>query len=209
MDGAHGAAAALSPRTKPLLAGVERADSVVFDAHKMLLMPALVTAVLYRDGSRAWDAFAQEASYLFHDDPDAWADTGTRTLECTKKMLGLGLYAALSLYGTRMFGDYVAGSFALARRFAERIEAAADFELATPPDCNIVVFRHVPDGVSDLDALQARIRQRVVASGAFYLVQTRLRGALWLRTTLINALTTDADLGALLIALREAAQPDR
>lgn len=206
VDGAHGGAAALSPRTRHLVEGVGRADSVVVDAHKMMLMPALVTAVLYRDGSRAWGAFAQDASYLFHANEDAWADVGTRTLECTKKMLSLKLYATLSVYGTQMFGDYVANAFDLARRFAARIAAAPDFELAVEPECNIVCFRHVLAGTDDLDALQARIRAHVVASGAFYLVQTRLRGALWLRTTLINALTTDDDLSALLDALRAAAR---
>jgi L-2,4-diaminobutyrate decarboxylase len=206
VDAAHGGAAALSPRTKALVAGIERADSVVLDAHKMMLMPALATAVLYREGARTWDAFAQEAAYLFHESEDAWADIGQRTLECTKKMISLKLYAALAVHGTRMFGDYVAESFDLARRFAERITAAPDFELAVEPACNIVCFRYTPAGEQDLDALQARIRERVVASGAFYLVQTRLRDALWLRTTLINALTSDDDLDALLDALRAASQ---
>jgi L-2,4-diaminobutyrate decarboxylase len=206
VDGAHGAAAALSPRTREKVAGLARADSVVVDAHKMMLMPALVTAVIYRDGRRAWDAFAQEASYLFHEREDAWADVATRTLECTKKMLSLKLYAALSIYGTRLFGDYVAESFARASRFAARIREAPDFELLLEPECNIVCFRLAPPGVQDLDALQARVRERVVASGAFYLVQTRVRDALWLRTTIINPATTDDDLCALLEALRAASR---
>ncbi len=49
----------------------------------MLLMPA--TAVLFRDGRRSYEAFAQEASCLFHglDPREGWYDTGVRTLECT------------------------------------------------------------------------------------------------------------------------------
>lgn len=206
VDAAHGGAAALSEETRGLLAGIERADSVVVDAHKMMLQPALVTAVLYRDGRHAFGAFAQEASYLFHGRPDAWADVGMRTLECTKRMISLQLYASLEVHGTKLLSDYVASSFARARRFAERIAAAPDFELAVMPECNIVCFRYLPEGVSDPDALQARIRERVVASGAFYLVQTRLHGALWLRTTLIHPLTSGSDLDALLSSLRDAAR---
>jgi len=208
VDGAHGASAALSPRYRHQVKGIERADSVVWDAHKMMLMPALITAVLFREGQRSFDAFAQEASYLFTgQDTRSWHDVGMRTLECTKEMMALKLYTCLKVLGTRLFADALTASFDLARRFAERLEAARDFELAVPPDCNIVCFRHTPEGVppGELDALQVRLRESLVRSGDFYLVQTTLGGRVWLRTTLINPLTTDADLEALLGALRRAA----
>jgi L-2,4-diaminobutyrate decarboxylase len=125
-------------------------------------------------------------------------------------MLGLKLYATLSLLGTRFLRDYVEGCWDLARRFGEAIADAPDFELALPPQCNIVCFRHRPPGSSDgagaaLDAHQTALRERVLKSGAFYLVQTRLRDGVFLRTTLVNPLTTDDDLAALLGALRDAA----
>ncbi|HLL83651.1 MAG TPA: aminotransferase class I/II-fold pyridoxal phosphate-dependent enzyme, partial [Longimicrobium sp.] len=94
VDGAHGASAVLSPRHRGLLRGVERADSVVWDAHKMMMTPALVTAVLFREARRSFEAFAQEASYLYDEaraGHDEW-NVGTRTLECTKRMMGLKLY---------------------------------------------------------------------------------------------------------------------
>ncbi|XXF77502.1 aminotransferase class V-fold PLP-dependent enzyme [Myxococcaceae bacterium GXIMD 01537] len=208
VDGAHGASMALSPTYRHQVKGIERADSVVWDAHKMMLMPALVTAVLFRDGARSFDAFSQEASYLFHgEDTRPWSDVGLRTLECTKEMMALKLYTCLKLLGTRLFADAVTESFTLARRFAALLEATDDFELALQPDCNIVCFRHTPPGVprDGLDALQARLRQRVVTGGDFYLVQTALPGrGVYLRTTLINPLTTEGDLVALLDALRRA-----
>jgi L-2,4-diaminobutyrate decarboxylase len=122
-------------------------------------------------------------------------------------MMALKLYTSLKLLGTRLFADAVTESFELARRFADRLQATGDFELALPPDCNIVCFRHTPAGVppAELDALQARLRQRVVMGGDFYLVQTALPGrGVYLRTTLINPLTRDEDLDALLDALRRA-----
>ena len=74
------------------------------------------------------------------------------------------------------------------------------------PDCNILCFRHTPHGLpaSQLDALQSRLRQRLVTQGDFYLVQTTLPAGVYLRTTLINPLTTDAQLDALMEALRRA-----
>ncbi|PTL83028.1 aminotransferase class V-fold PLP-dependent enzyme [Vitiosangium sp. GDMCC 1.1324] len=208
VDGAHGASTALSPRYRHQVKGIERADSVVWDAHKMMMMPALITAVLFRDGTRSFEAFAQEASYLFTgQDTRRWSDVALRTLECTKEMMALKLYTCLRVLGTKLFADYITDTFDLTRRFADRLQSSGDFELAVPPDCNIVCFRHTPRGVpaSELDALQVRLRESLITSGDFYLVQTTLGGRVWLRTTLINPLTTDADLDALLEALRRAA----
>jgi L-2,4-diaminobutyrate decarboxylase len=209
VDGAHGASAVLSPKYAHLAAGIGRADSLVWDAHKMLLLPALVTAVLFRDGRRSYEAFSQRADYLLrHGTQGEWWNPAHRTLECTKRMMGLELWAALTLHGTRMFSDYVTRMFDLGRTFAAMLDDADDFELAVPPDCNIVCFRHVPDDFQDLDGHQERIRACLLAEGSFYLVQTRLRGHVHLRVTLINPLTTEADLEALLAAIRRAAVGD-
>ncbi|MCY1034036.1 pyridoxal-dependent decarboxylase [Corallococcus sp. BB11-1] len=210
VDGAHGAAASLSAKYRARVKGIERADSVVWDAHKGLLMPALVTAVLFRDGARSFDAFSQEAHYLFHgDDARPFSDVGLRTLECTKEMMALKLYTCLSVLGTRLFEEAVTASYDQAQAFAGMLTAAPDFQLALPPDCNIVCFRHTPAHVppDGWDALQVRLREALVTSGKFYLVQTRLPEGVYLRTTLIHPLTRDADLEALLETLRGAAKP--
>lgn len=208
VDGAHGAIAALAPAYRHLVAGIERADSVVIDAHKMLLQPALLTAVLYRRRGAADRTFHQEQSYVgFHAEEGefAWWDSGLRTLECSKRMMALELYASLAEHGQAFFADYVSRMFDLARWFAREIDAAPDFELATQPQANIVCFRVTRPGVDDLDALQLRIREELVHSGAFYLVKTRLRDRTYLRTTIINPRTTENDLSALLMAVRAAA----
>jgi L-2,4-diaminobutyrate decarboxylase len=201
VDGAHGASALLSPQLRHLLTGIERADSLVWDAHKMLAMPALLTGVLFRNPSHASAALAQKASYLFDRDPDEeWYNAGHRTLECTKTMMGMKLWLALRSRGVGFFRDHVESRHALARNFARELEAAPDFELAVMPESNIVCFRHL--GAEDLDARQAQVRAALIASERFYLTQTRLRDDLWLRTTLINPLTTEADLADLLESIR-------
>jgi L-2,4-diaminobutyrate decarboxylase len=207
VDGAHGAAAVLSPKYASLTAGISGADSLVWDAHKMMLLPALLTAVLFRDGRNSYQAFAQKADYLFHEDADGeWWNSGLRTLECTKRMMGVELWGALALHGTQMFSDYVTQMFDLGRTFAAMVRESRDFELAVEPDCNIVCFRHLPRAATDLDGCQETIRQRLLSEGSFYLVQTRLRGRVYLRVTLINPLTTEGDLVALLEAIRSTAR---
>jgi L-2,4-diaminobutyrate decarboxylase len=204
VDAAHGGAAMLSKRHRHLVAGIERADSVVWDAHKMMLMPSLVTAVVFRSGASSYGSFTQDASYLFNG-PTPWADTCVRTFECTKNTMVLKLYATLTQLGPAVFSEYVDRMFSLAARFAEQLAHSSDFELALPPSCNIVLFRYVPRGATDLDALQARIRCRLRDDGTFYIVRAQLGDRLYLRTSLMNPQTTEADLSALMDAVRAAA----
>ena len=205
VDGAHGAAALLSPKYKYLLRGLERADSAIWDAHKNMLMPALITAVLFRDGGHSYEAFSQKASYLFEKDArEEWYNFAQRTMECTKTMMGLRLFVSLAAYGTDIFAGYVTAVYDLARDFARLMREAGDFEVAVEPESNIVCFRYVGRGEADLDARQRRIRRRLLEDGKFYVVQAELRGKTWLRCTLINPRTTLGDLADLLTEIRKS-----
>jgi L-2,4-diaminobutyrate decarboxylase len=192
VDGAHGASLLLSNGHRDKLRGIERADSIVWDAHKLMMMPALVTAVLFREAAAGAGAFAQDAGYLF-DDADAGDDVGRRTIECTKRMMSLKLYACLRAFGTQLFADHVDRCCALATSLAEKVRARGGDVLAAP-SMNIVCFR--PRGKSGGEV--AGIRKRILDDGRFYVVQLHWRGELWLRCTLSHPLTTDADIDALL-----------
>ncbi|HEY4240248.1 MAG TPA: pyridoxal-dependent decarboxylase [Kofleriaceae bacterium] len=207
VDAAHGGGMAVSETGRAKLRGIERADSIIWDAHKLLMMPALVTAVLFRKEQHAYAAFAQDASYLFAGAD--WWDLGHRTLECTKRMMAIELWTALRVHGERWFGAVVDRQLELARAFAEHVRASDDFELALAPESNIVCYRHRPPGLSGdaLDAHNRALRERVVSDGRFYIVGTKLRGAYWLRSTLMNPLIEPADVGALLAHLRLLCPP--
>ncbi len=199
VDGAHSGAFVLSDRLRPALKGIERAQSVIIDAHKMMMMPSLATAVLFRNGDHSYETFSQQASYLFDRSArQEWYNLGHRTLECTKRFLSLNLYVALKVLGTDFFAGFLERMKDLAAGFARSIEARPDWELAVRPEGNIICFRYAPAGVEDLNGLQAAIRDRIVQSGAFHVVKTVLRGRTYLRTTLMNPLTTEDDLEGLL-----------
>lgn len=211
VDAAHGGGASLSAALRGKLRGIERADSIVWDAHKMMMMPALVTAVLFRREPDAYAAFAQQASYLFAAGaPEAaWWDLGQRSLECTKRMMALEVWACLRTHGEALFGEIVERQHALAGELARRIAAAPDFELALEPESNIVCFRHLPSpgatlGATplDLDAHNRALRARVVADGRFYIVGAELPRGYFLRSTLMNPLIEARDLADLLDHLR-------
>jgi len=207
VDGAHGASALLSEKHRHQLTGIALADSVVWDGHKLLYMPAAVSAVLFREAKNSYAAFAQDASYLFQGETDQAEafNVSYRTLECTKRMMGLKLWAAFSLYGVQGLGSLVEEAFGKAKLFASKLEAHVDFELLMQPQTNIVCFRHLQAGLSkeSLSQHQAALRQKIVQSGAFHLTQVALSGEIWLRTTLMNPFTETEHLDALISLIVE------
>ena len=209
VDAAHGGAAAFSPRHRHLVAGLELADSVVCDAHKMMFVPALCAMVFYKDRNHRFTAFQQEAPYLFDPAaPDlAQYDTGLVNLECTKRAAAFGLWGIWSLFGPQLFADLVDITFDLAQQFHAMLDAADEFEPLHEPECNIVAFRYLPRKLrgapaEKIDAFQLQLRRTVIESGEYYLVPNRIDGRSVLRTTIINPLTTADDLRGLLDCLR-------
>lgn len=207
VDGAHGGAAAMTEKYKHLTKGIERADSVVIDFHKMMLAPALTTAVLFRNGRHSFETFAQKAEYLLSNGAQKpWYDGAGRSLECTKKMLGVKVYAMIKLYGDQLFSDYITTTYDLGQSLARLILKENGFELAVRPDGNIVCFRYRPDGFSgDLNKLTASIRKKLLDDASFYVVQTSVSGQTYLRVTLMNPFTTLSDLESLVKLIRELA----
>jgi L-2,4-diaminobutyrate decarboxylase len=210
IDGAHGASALLSDRYRNTLSGIALADSVVWDGHKLLYMPAAVSAVLFRNPKHSYLAFAQDASYLFSGDQEAVQnyDGSYRTLECTKRMMALKLWTAFKLYGKEGLGKLVETAFDHARTLAKLLDTAPDFEVLMPPQTNIVCFRHlVPNATSDtLNTHQHTLRKRLVTTGTFHLTQVDLHGHRWLRTTLMNPFTSEDHMHTLINSIRSIAE---
>ena len=92
-----------------------------------------------------------------------------------------GLWGLWSLFGPQLFADLVDITFAMGRVFYEKLAAAADFVPLHEPQCNIVVFRHVPAALREppaevLGRFQFELRRRIVESGEFYIVSTKIDG---------------------------------
>lgn len=193
IDAAHGGAAGFSDSEKHLVEGIQHADSITLDAHKMMQVPALTTALLFARATDSYRTFAQKADYLWAEDEGEWYHSGQRTVECTKLMMGLRVFAVLQETGLAGIGSYVASRHQLAQAFAKTIHNTPNWQLAVEPMSNIVCFRHTPPAITEpaaLDAHNLAIRNRLLHNGNYYVVSTKLRGVFWLRITLMNPLTT-------------------
>ena len=206
VDGAHGGAGIFSKKYNHLLKGIEQADSVVIDGHKMMLMPTLTTALLFKNGRNAHATFNQTSDYLLDAEED-WYNSGKCTFECTKTTTTFHWYLLLKLHGTQLFDDYVTRQYDLAREFEVMLRDDPHFELATSPQSNILCFRIVDTNKSDeeLNQLNAEIRKQLLEDGEFYIVQTKLEGKHYLRTTLMNPFTTKNHLNQLMDKIKAMA----
>lgn len=208
VDGAHGAACVYAPGYRHLLRGLERADSVTMDFHKMLLTPSLTTALVFKREKDSFRTFAQKAEYLLDQAGDEdWYNLAKRTFECTKTMMSLRAYTLLQQYGEGLFEEYITKVNDLCAAFADILESRPHWQIATRPSCNILCFRYVPSEVPEEshNALNAQIRVDLLHEGRFYIVQTQLRGKIWLRVTLTNPFTTIEDLKELITHIEERA----
>jgi L-2,4-diaminobutyrate decarboxylase len=197
VDAAHGGSALLSSRYASLLRGIERADSIVWDAHKLMLVPSMCTAVLFRNDAHLDNTFRQQAAYLLSGPTASWYEPAARNFETTKPAIVLSLYVALRTLGARFLGEYIEYVYDLARAFADELQSRADFELLVRPASNIVCFRFRAPR-EKADAFQIRLREAINLGGNFFIMRTTMRGATWLRVVLMNPATRLADLRALL-----------
>ncbi len=206
VDGAHGGGVVFSERYRHLTNGINRADSVVIDFHKMLMTPALNTALIFKHGKDAYRTFEQRAQYLWDSQQsEEWYNSGKKTFECTKLMMAVKVYVILKAYGEEIFAQNIDRLFDLGQAFAALIKENPKFELAHGPEANIVNFRYINDKDQGLNELNARIRQSLIESGRFYIVQTMIGAKRYLRAAIMNPLTTDRDFMALLDEIEKTA----
>lgn len=189
VDGAHGASALISEKNRHHLKGIEKADSLIWDAHKMLRTSALCAAVLFRDHHTLHTTFQQKGSYLFHDKEQVGFDTMPYTLECTKAGIGTKLFWVLAAQGEKGVSQYIDLVYDRTRSFYELISKHPDFECPYEPESNILCFKYTkyhPDN----NAFQLALRNQLIKVGNFYITSTELDEVRYLRIVVLNELTT-------------------
>lgn len=192
VDGAYGGFACLSPRTAPLLAGIERADSVALDPHKQLAVPFDVGACLVRDDGALVRTFSLRPAYLVTQEGD---DAFERSIELSRRWRGLKVWASLRRYGREGYRQILERQLEVTRACLEAVAARAELEVAAPAPYTVACFRYRPRGASDaeVDRINAALPEALTRTGRVLVGGTRIAGRPVVRACFISFRTTPAD----------------
>ena len=209
VDGAYGGPAVFADDLRPLLSGIERADSVAFDPHKWLYVPLACGCVLVRDMQYLEDSFSLEASYTYTDAERLGHPVGLRNfgVEFSRGFSALKVWVSLLAHGRSAYSARISHDAALARYLGERVNERDDFELSAPVGLSICCFRYVPADLPEpgppgreeyLDALNRRLMTEVQLDGRVFFSNAVLGERFVLRACLVNFRTEAEDMDAVL-----------
>ena len=209
VDAAYGGALVFSDRLRPLLAGIDRADSVTVDFHKLFWQPISASALLLRDRS-AWELLRLHADYLNPAEAEAQGrlDLVTKSIQTTRRFDSLKLFVTLRTLGRRRFAALVEQTVELAAVVAGFIDADPFFERVAPVTINSVVFCCVGPNwpAAQADHINAQLREQLLLEGRALIGRTKVNGRTCLKLTLLNPGTTATDVEQLLLDLKSRAQ---
>ncbi len=209
VDGAYGGPAVLAEELRPMLAGVERADSIALDPHKWLYTPHSGGCVLVRDFEHLPASFSiHEYSAYVHEDKER-TGTGVDGIDIgpqfSRSFWALKVWVSLLAHGTRAYGRRIAHDVELARYLHERAEERPEFEPMAPTVLSICCFRYVPPDLAKgpgredyLDALNERLMTEIQMDGRVFPSNAVLGGRFVLRACIVNFRTEAEEMDLLL-----------
>lgn len=199
VDAAWGGGAALAPELRPLLDGIEQADSITFDAHKWLSAPMGAGIFLTRHTDILSHTFRVATEYMPRDaDGLDIVDPYTHSMQWSRRFIGLKVFLALAVAGWEGYAEAIRHQSAMGDLLRAELRAAG-WEIVNRTPLPVVCFAD-PGGAS-----AEAIARRIVTSGRAWISTTRLRGReAVLRACITNYRTQPEDVRALVEALEAA-----
>jgi glutamate/tyrosine decarboxylase-like PLP-dependent enzyme len=207
VDGAFGALGMLSAQLRPLLAGIERADSIAFDFHKWGQVPYDAGCILVRDEAKQSRTFSAEAAYLRREvrglaGGAPWpCDLGP---DLSRGFRALKVWYTFRVLGTERIAAAIERTCVLARRLADLVDQEPELERLAPVTLNIVCFRYRFADLTDSEnaALAVDIQESGIAAPS----TTTIGGRLALRSAIVNHRTNEKDIETFLEAVLSLAR---
>ncbi len=193
VDGSYGGVAAVSPRYRHVLDGVEQADSLVLNPHKWLFTPIDCSAFYTRHPAVLKRAFSLVPEYLVTREQDEVVNLMDYGVQLGRRFRALKLWMVIRAFGAEGLASRLENHCDLAQTFAGWVQHTDGWELCAPVPFSLVCFRSAPAGASaeECDRRNAAILQRVNASGEAYLSHTKLGGRYVLRLAIGNIRTEE------------------
>lgn len=211
VDAAYGGALLFSDTRRHALAGLERADSIGLDFHKLLWQPVSCGAFLLRDAAH-YAHITTHADYL---NPVSHIEQGVpdlvnRSLATTRRFDALKVWLTFQAIGRERLGAMIDATCDLAAAVAREVAARPSLELVhAPVHLTSVLFRHRSVDGSDGDALQHAIRDALLADGSAVIGTTRVRGRACLKLTILHPGASVAEFAAVLDRVELAGERSR
>jgi aromatic-L-amino-acid decarboxylase len=196
IDAAYGGAAAIVPEMAWVLAGAERADSLVVNPHKWMLTPFDLSVLFCRHMDLLREAFSLVPEYLKTSEPAEVRNLMDTGVQLGRRFRSLKLWFILRYFGADGMRARIAEHLRLASLLAGWVDADPDFERLAPAPMSVVCFRARPESLQNdpaaLDKLNEQLLLDLNAGGRLFLSHTKLRGAFVLRVAIGHARTTEA-----------------
>ena len=198
VDGAWGASVLLSPAHRHLMQGVDQADSVVWDAHKMMGMTLMCSVLLVKQRGMMLNTFSSEGTdYLFHATETESIDLGPGTMHCGRRVDAVKLWLTWKHLGDRGWAARIDHYFELAAYAEAMINAHDSLELVVPRQSLNLCFQYVPkQSTQDPNALTLRIRRVLWEQGIAMVNHAKIGGKVVFRLVICNNQTTQGDIEA-------------
>ncbi|MDE2462869.1 MAG: aminotransferase class V-fold PLP-dependent enzyme [Alphaproteobacteria bacterium] len=190
VDAAWAGAALILPELRGRAAGLDGADSIVFNPHKWLMTNFDCSAFFMRDPVRLAGALSLTPAYLETRQTAAIPEYRDWSIALGRRFRALKLWFVLRSYGIEGLRTKLRADLAAAERLASVIRQSEDFELTSGPNFALLSFRYAPSGVADLDGLNEKLLRAVNDSGFTYLTKTRHGGRLVIRISIGQTYTT-------------------
>jgi glutamate/tyrosine decarboxylase-like PLP-dependent enzyme len=156
VDGCHGASVLFSERHRHLMRGVEAADSLVWNPHKMLGITQQCSVLLVRHPGLLRECFSTKAAYLFQADKNhVEQDLGELSFLCARRADSLKLWLTWKARGDEGFAHRIDHAMELAAYTAARVSEDRRFRLAFTPSFSHVCFWWVPPDLRPLEDWRA------------------------------------------------------
>jgi aromatic-L-amino-acid decarboxylase len=210
VDAAFAGSAAILPECRWVLAGAERADSVVFNPHKWLLVNFDCSAYFVRDPAALQQSFGTSAEILKYSQDDRAANFRDWGIQLGRRFRALKLWFVIRCYGVEGLQALLREHIRLGKLFASWVKQDPDFEQIGEAELATVCFRQLQgpgsQAQADLDALNRELLSRVNATGKAFLTGTTLKDRYVLRLSLGHLTSTEDHLRGAWRLIQETAR---